>query len=273
MLREGPLATTALNNVAIWLGCRFSETGANVQPDTSELKTINVNMSKRAFVSHVTEEADLAGRLKIALRRDFLGFLDVFVSSDAESIAAGEEWLRSIEKALQESAILIVLCSPASVGRPWINFEAGAAWMRGIPLVPVCYAGLTPGDLPVPLSLRQGLVLDRPDGVQRLYTRIADILGCAVPPRSFEDLCRDLSKSVSNASKATPTLTRDRAIRKRLIESLEHHRFKWRTLERIATESGLPYDTAADFLRANEEVRFSKGKSGEVIVGLRSRVG
>jgi hypothetical protein len=84
-------------------------------------------MPNRAFVSHVSEEADVAARIKAALSRDFLGLLDVFVSSDTESIAAGEEWLRSIEKALQESALLIVLCSPASVGRPWINFEAGAA--------------------------------------------------------------------------------------------------------------------------------------------------
>lgn len=227
----------------------------------------------RAFISHVTEEADIAGRLKTALTQDFLGFLDVFVSSDSESIAAGEDWLRSIEKGLKESSILIVLCSPASVSRPWINFEAGAAWMRGIPLVPVCHAGLTPGDLPVPLSLRQGVALDEPDSLKRLYTRIADILQCKVPIRSFDELSRTLSKSSSAGAKPTPALTRDRAIRKRLIESLAEYRFKWRTLERLAAESALSYDAAADFLRADPDVRFAKGKSGEVIVGLRSRVG
>ena len=99
-------------------------------------------MGNRAFVSHVSEEAHVAARLKTALGRDFLGLLDVFVSSDAESIAAGEEWLRSIESALQEASLLVVLCSPASIVRPWINFEAGAAWMRQIPLVPLCHGGL-----------------------------------------------------------------------------------------------------------------------------------
>ena len=48
----------------------------------------NKQMASQAFVSHITEEATVAARLKSALSRDFLGLLDVFVSSDAESIAA-----------------------------------------------------------------------------------------------------------------------------------------------------------------------------------------
>jgi len=40
------------------------------------------------------------------------------------------QWLESIEQALQESTFLVVLCSPKSVHRPRINFEASAAWMR-----------------------------------------------------------------------------------------------------------------------------------------------
>src|SRR5262249_35202192 len=147
--------------------------------------------------------------------------------SDRESIAAGEQWLRSIEKALKEASILIVLCSPASISRPWINFEAGAAWMRGIPLVPVCHAGLTPSDLLMPLSLHQGILLDHAEGLRRLYGRIAELLQCNVPARSFDELARDLSRSTSAAAKPTPTLARDRAVRKRLIEALQEHRFKW----------------------------------------------
>lgn len=59
-------------------------------------------MSKmRAFISHISEEAKVAAGLKEALDRDFLGILDVFVSSDGESIAAGEDWLRSIDEALR----------------------------------------------------------------------------------------------------------------------------------------------------------------------------
>ncbi|PYV95030.1 MAG: toll/interleukin-1 receptor domain-containing protein, partial [Acidobacteria bacterium] len=94
-------------------------------------------MTKRAFISHITEEAGVAAKLKAALARDFLQMLDVFVSSDGESISAGDDWLKSIDNALQQSALMLILCSPSSIRRPWINFEAGAAWMRRIPLIPL----------------------------------------------------------------------------------------------------------------------------------------
>ena len=84
-------------------------------------------MTKRAFISHITEEAGVAAKLKAALARDFLQMLDVFVSSDGESISAGDDWLKSIDNALQQSALMLILCSPSSIRRPWINFEAGAA--------------------------------------------------------------------------------------------------------------------------------------------------
>ncbi len=230
-------------------------------------------MPKRAFVSHISDEGVVATALKNVLRRDFLGLLDVFVSSDEESIAAGEDWLHSIERALKDSGMLVVLCSPDSVTRPWINFEAGAAWMRGIPLVPVCHAGLRPSDLPMPLSLRHGILLDDPEGVRRLYTRIADLLECQIPTRSFEDLCKELA-SVAVALERSPTsLSRERAIRTKLKESLQHPRYRWRSLGRLAFEAAISEESAADYLRGESDVRFAKGRSGEVIVGLRSRVG
>src|SRR5262249_46357706 len=135
-------------------------------------------MKKRVFISHIAEEREIAERLKAALTRDFLRMLDVFVSSDTESIAAGEEWLESIEHALRECTIVVILCSPESIRRPWINFEAGAAWMRDIPLIPVCHLGLRARDLLMPLSLRQGIALDDAEGLRRFYKRVADILSC-----------------------------------------------------------------------------------------------
>src|SRR5262245_419366 len=116
-------------------------------------------MTKQAFISHINEEAEVAAKLKAALTRDFLRMLDVFVSSDGESISAGNDWLKSIRDALQKSDLMLILCSPSSIHRPWVNFEAGAAWMRNIPLIPLCHAGLTLRDLPAPLSFRQAVLL------------------------------------------------------------------------------------------------------------------
>jgi hypothetical protein len=65
---------------------------------------------------------------------------------------------------------------------------------------------------------------------------------------------------------------RDRDIRRRLRQALEKG-MKWRTIGRVAIEAAIPEDTALDLLRADEQVRFSRGRSGEVIVGLITRVG
>jgi hypothetical protein len=234
-------------------------------------------MTKRAFVSHVTEESRVASRLKTALTQDFLGLLNVFVSSDTEGIGAGEDWLRAVDEALRESSVVLVLCSPASIRRPWINFEAGAAWMREVPLIPVCHAGLTPGDLPMPLSLRQGMSLTDVEGLRRLYKRIADVLELQVmPERSYEALAEELTGLSQEMSVNQPDhddLDSDRATRKRLHEALNHPDFTWRSLQRLAATAGLSEEIAANLLRADDGVRFSRGKSGNIIVGLRSRVG
>lgn len=237
---------------------------------------MTANPFVRAFISHISEEAEIASHLKKALDQDFLGNLLVFVSSDRESIAAGEDWLNAIDQALRNSKLLLILCSPKSIRRPWINFEAGAAWMLDIPIIPLCHSGLTPHDLPMPLSLKQGLLLDNPGGVERLYQRVAKELLCRVPKRSFEELAAELSRlsvqRVGADQLEYRQLENDRGIGKRPSEALSKKN-KWRTLERVAFEAAISEEIAADLLRGNDDVRFSKGKNGLTIVGLRSRVG
>jgi hypothetical protein len=231
-------------------------------------------LRSRLFISHISEEKAFAAQLKRVLTRDFLGLVEVFVSSDTESIGAGEEWLQSVATALRECAIVVILCSPDSVRRPWINFEAGAAWMREIPIVPVCHLGLLPRDLPVPLSLRQGIALESPEGLNRLYKKIADVIQCQSPDRDFEALSRELRTSAQHLNPPVPPeIDHDREIRGRLKASLEPPEFEWRSIERVAIEAAISEERAADLLRSDPDVRFTKGKSGNIIVGLRSRVG
>jgi hypothetical protein len=164
-------------------------------------------MAERTFISHISEDARVAARLKSAITRDFLGLVDVFVSSDTESIAAGEDWLTSIDDALRQCTVFMIICSPASITRPWINFEAGAAWMRNIPLIPMCYGGLAPRDLPMPLSIRQGLSIDSADGLRRLYARLAAVLGCKVPDHAIDALAREFANGSASGGSASDTGT------------------------------------------------------------------
>jgi hypothetical protein len=134
------------------------------------------------FISHISEEAEYAALLKEMIQQDFLGLAKCFTSSDIGGIGAGKNWLAAVEHAMAEAKAVIVLCSRASVHRPWVQFEVGAAWMRGVPVVPVCHSGMKLIDLEMPLSLRQGVELPTERGVAELYKGIADVLGMT-PPR------------------------------------------------------------------------------------------
>jgi hypothetical protein len=137
--------------------------------------------TKSLFISHISEEAEYAALLKEMIQRDFLDLAKCFTSSDIGSIGAGANWLTAVERAMAEAKAVIVLCSKASVHRPWVQFEVGAAWMRKVPVVPVCHSGMKLIDLEMPLSLRQGVELPTERGIALLYEGIARELGMTTP--------------------------------------------------------------------------------------------
>ena len=124
------------------------------------------------FVSHISEEKDVAILLKDMMEEDFLGLVEFFASSDVGTIELGVQWLEAVERAIEKADAVIVLCSKASVHRPWVQFEIGAAWMKGLPIIPVCHSGMTPTDLATPLKDYEGADLGTPEGLLALYEMI-----------------------------------------------------------------------------------------------------
>jgi hypothetical protein len=86
-----------------------------------------------------------------------------------------------------------VLASADSIERKWINFEAGAAHVRGIPILPLCHSGLTPAQLPVPLSESKGLVLSDASGFRGFYATIAHTLGSDLPDVDYAEYGREVA--------------------------------------------------------------------------------
>lgn len=124
----------------------------------------------KVFISHASADSDVAGALLGWIRSTFLGGVSVFVSSDARSISPGDDWRAAIEDALKTADIALVLCTEISLERPWLGFEAGAAWMAGARVVPLCYHGISVESLPMPFSSRQGLDLGRSEDVDALLS-------------------------------------------------------------------------------------------------------
>ena len=146
----------------------------------------------KVFLSHLTVESRLADIVRKHIASDFLGLVDLFVSSDVTSIPVGTQWFDTLVAALQTSEMHLVLCSPESISRPWIHYEAGAAGVRGVPTVPLCHSGLQHEQLPVPLSEAQGIQLSDPEGIRALYSAIATKLTSHVPTADFEVYAREV---------------------------------------------------------------------------------
>ena len=252
-------------------------------------------MKKKIFISHISDEADLARAIRERLEGDFLGLIDAFVSSDTDSISAGSNWLKSVEEALKTCKVLLVLCSPQSVGRPWINFEAGVAWARKLPIVPLCHSGLEVQALPMPLSILQAAKASDPDGVKRVYKLVADTIGCKVPRGGIADFVsavtafeagenvssdlggakprmRGLHEMGKREAHIAPEVDRQSAAIRRIKEALAEPNPRFRSVDRLATLAGITEEEVLDLLRSDPEVVFGKSKkTGKRIVRLQSR--
>lgn len=135
------------------------------------------------FISHIHENEAVAKKLKEYLLDLFPSEIDVFISGDPDSIPAGQDWFRTIIDAINDCDYMIILCTPASIERKWIYFEAGAAAVLGRKIIPICFAGLNIGALPSPLSYVRSQAIDTEDS-ERLK-------------KHFEIFIQEIAKQIS----------------------------------------------------------------------------
>lgn len=138
-------------------------------------------MKPLIFVSHINEEADVAKWLSESISQLLLDGVRFFVSSDGTAIVGGDPWLRKIEQGLHDAGIVLVLCSSRSVQRPWVNFEAGGAWIAGKRVIPICHAGMRPTGLPEPLRTLQAYDLLKGKDLAALVALLASEAGLKIP--------------------------------------------------------------------------------------------
>ena len=95
------------------------------------------------------------------------------MSSDDSDMPPGVKWLERIDNKLNSSNLFLVICSKSSIERPWINFEAGAGWIKEVPLIPLCHTGVSKGTLPPPYNRFQALDMEIPDFPKKLMEAIS----------------------------------------------------------------------------------------------------
>jgi len=111
------------------------------------------------FISHAVANKNIARYLADTLEASSED-VTTFLASRPGDIRADENWLVGIERALQQADIYIILLTPESVLRPWVNFEAGSAWFFQRQLIFVRIQALSTDRIPLPIKSRQIYALD-----------------------------------------------------------------------------------------------------------------
>jgi hypothetical protein len=106
----------------------------------------------------------------------------VFLTAGAQQITPGDRWLDRIESELRAAKVVIVILSRGALARPWVNFEAGAAWLNRARIIPACVGELLGRDLPKPYGDFQAVHLGKDDEVYQLITSVSADLGNVIPP-------------------------------------------------------------------------------------------
>ena len=154
------------------------------------------------FISHISEETSITEILKDWIESTFLGQCEVFSSSDKADLS-GNKWISETDQALDSAMAFLVLFSPTSVKKPWVNVQTGWGWIKGLPIIPICHSGLKKDDLPRRISTLQALEINSDGFVSELFTTLAKHLGFAKFPRIDQDeMVRELTAAVGAISES-----------------------------------------------------------------------
>lgn len=121
------------------------------------------------FFSHSSKDKDIILSIKNKLDSATGGVMDIFMSSDGQSIPFGTNWIHKIEEGLKAAKIMFVFVTENSISSGWIYFEAGYAYSKGIQVIPVGI-GVDIGSLKAPLNLLQGFNISSEDSLNNFIT-------------------------------------------------------------------------------------------------------
>lgn len=160
----------------------------------------------KIFISHIEQELPVAQVLQRWIESAFADRCEVWLGADPENIPELSQYLEKNEEAFLEVKALIILCSPHSVQKPWISFEAGCAWLRKIFILPLCYAGMSPSDLPPPLSTFSSLEMSQMDFPQKIMFTLAQELGVSrLPSLQYRQMEKELKEAQASLGLERPS--------------------------------------------------------------------
>jgi hypothetical protein len=180
----------------------------------------NAKTSKRIFVSHSSEDEDLAEALvemlcaALHLRRSEF----VCTSVEGAKLRGGDDTDNFLRREISETPAFLSLLTPKAVTSTYVLFELGARWGSGEHHIPLLAKGAGTDVLKEPLKAKNALRLSEEANVLQLVEDLAVLLGCtAEPPNSYLKKVRD----VAQISSAGEIVEIERLARMRLRECVD----------------------------------------------------
>jgi len=128
-------------------------------------------MKPTVFFSHSSKDKEPILILRNLLDKKTGGSLDIFMSSDGQSVPFGSNWIHKLEEKLNDAKIMFVFVTDNSVKSGWTYFEAGYAYSKEIKVVPIGI-GIDIETIGGPLGLLQGFNLLSYDSMNNIISII-----------------------------------------------------------------------------------------------------
>lgn len=138
-------------------------------------------MNPIVFFSHSSKDKLLLEEIKNVIHKNCKNEVNLFVSSDGQSMPIGKNWVHSLEKALKEAKLMFVFLTPNSINSHWVYFESGYAYSKGIDVIPVGIAGIDLNDLKPPINLLQGFNLNSYHALNNIIALMNKRLNTSIP--------------------------------------------------------------------------------------------
>src|SRR5204863_8257033 len=76
---------------------------------------------------------------------------------------------------LHQCEMLVLMLSKRALNRSWVNFEAGAVWLTGRPVIPVCFGNVSKHKLATPYASMQALDIPKDAGylIESVYRHLS----------------------------------------------------------------------------------------------------
>lgn len=146
------------------------------------------------FFSHSSLDKHFISKLREIIIKATSKTVDVFQSSDGESIPFGNNWVHKIEENLNKAKIMFVFISPKSIKSSWIYFESGFAYAKGVKVIPIGIKGIDVGQLNPPLNLLQGFNISQENGVGNIVSILNKEFCCEFEIHDEEKCHQELAK-------------------------------------------------------------------------------